>query len=300
MIAKIILVILLLSLLSIILISIYLASYVVHPKCTSVEEGRRIETEKGFFRNHDNYSINRYTVESFDGYKLSTMIVPSDVQGDKYVIISHGYSYNHMGSVKYLNLFHSLGYSCILYDDRGHGENIRVNCTMGVKESRDLMAIIADTYKRYGEDIYLGLHGESMGSGLQIMALKYKPRVQFIVNDCGYANLIDVLSWKVRQKFNLPRWLAYTASIMCGILYGYTFTRVKPIDNLKENTIPICFIHGMDDDFIDKSHSERLHKETSGYSELHLFKGAGHAQSLESDEKRYYRIVKEFLEHIKE
>jgi len=280
--------------------SIFLASYVVHPKCISVEDARKFESEKGFFRNIEKYTINRYTVESFDGYKLNTMMVPADEPGDKFVIISHGYTYNHIGSIKYVNIYHSLGYNCILYDDRGHGENDKFNCTLGINESKDLMAVIDDTYKRYGSGIYLGLHGESMGSGLQIMALKYKPDVRFIVNDCGYASLIDVLSWKVRQQFHLPSWLAYTSSIMCSIFYGYSFTKVRPIDNLKDNKIPICFIHGAEDNFIDKSHSERMHNETSGYSELHLFPGAGHAKSLESDEERYYKVVEGFLNKVAE
>lgn len=280
--------------------SIYLASYVVHPKCISIEDAKKFESAKGFLRNIEKYTMNRYTVESFDGYKLNTILVPADEPGKKFVIISHGYTYNHIGSIKYVNIYHSLGYSCILYDDRGHGDNIKFNCTLGINESKDLISVIADTYKRYGSGIYLGLHGESMGSGLQIMALKYRPDVRFIVNDCGYASLIDVLAWKVRQQFHLPGWLAYTASFACGLFYGYSFTRVNPIDNLKDNKIPICFIHGAEDNFIDKSQSERMHDETSGYSELHFFPGAGHAKSLESDEERYYKVVEEFLNKVAE
>ena len=201
--------------------------------------------------------------------------------------------------MKYLHLFRRLGYNCIIYDDRGHGENIRTKCTLGLYESEDLIAVIADTYNRYGKSIYLGLHGESMGSALQITALKYHPDVKFIVNDCGFADLMGVLRHKVKLNFGLPEWVIYPASVMSRILYGYAFTAVRPIDSLADNRdVPICFVHGLADNFITPDHSERMKAATKGYAELHLFPGADHAQCLQSDPERYFRMLSDFLAKV--
>lgn len=278
-----------------------LATYVVHPRRYTLESCRRTEERHGVFGDFDSLPSVCYPITTCDGYSLQAQYFPAPDDSLKYVILSHGYSYTRYGSVKYVHLFRRLGYNCIIYDNRGHGENVRTKCTLGLDESRDLISVIDDTYRRYGRDIYLGLHGESMGSALQITALKYKPDIKFIVNDCGFADLCGVLCHKVKVDFHLPGWVVYPASVMSRILFGYAFTDVRPIDSLRENTtVPICFVHGLADNFITPDHSRRMHEVTGAYSELHLFPDADHAQCLKSDPAKYFQMLSDFLTVIEE
>lgn len=277
-----------------------LATYVVHPKRHTLESSRQIEEKNGLWGDFDSLESTSYLISSYDGYELHAQFFPAPAPSDRYVILSHGYTYTRHGSVKYLQQFRRLGYNCIIYDDRGHGENIRTKCTLGFLESKDLIEVINDTYRRYGNDIYLGLHGESMGSALQITALRYQPKVKFIINDCGFADLIGVLRHKITLQFKLPQWLVYPASVMSRILYGYAFTAVRPIDSLAENHVPICFVHGTSDTFIPHSHSERMRAATGGYSELHLFEGAEHAQCILTDSDRYFQMLSDFLKKLED
>ncbi len=50
--------------------------------------------------------------------------------GQKFVIISHGYTYNRHGSMKYASILRRLGYNCVIYDDRRHGENEKTVTTL--------------------------------------------------------------------------------------------------------------------------------------------------------------------------
>ena len=273
-----------------------MAAYVAKPRYTSLEKAKKIAEDAGFWRDYDKLEKEELRIESYDGYGLNAFFVPAAEESDKYVIISHGYTYNRYGSLRYLHMFRDFGYNCLIYDDRGHGANVRTKCTMGVRESKDLLRLIDWVHERFGEDITLGLHGESMGSALQMMALKEKPKVQFVVNDCGYADLMGVLTHNIRRTLHMPEWFCYPAGAACRLLFGYSFRKVRPIDSLKDNTVPICFMHGAADDFIPCSHSERMYKEMTAYSELHLFPGAAHGLSFDSDEEGYRRIVKEFLD----
>lgn len=73
----------------------------------------------------------------------------------------------------------------------------------------------------------------------------------------------------------------------------------SPKDAIKEDNIPICFIHGKDDAFISYQHSVINSESTKGYKELHLIDGAAHAMSREIlGEKTYTNIVREFLGNI--
>lgn len=279
-------------------ISCLLAAYVAKPRYTSLEKAKKIAEDGGFWREYDKMEKEETEIASYDGYRLKAFYVPAPENSGKYVIISHGYTYNRYGSLRYLHMFRSFGFNCLIYDNRGHGANPRTKCTMGVRESKDLLQVIDWMYDRFGDKITLGLHGESMGSGLQVMALKEKPRVKFVVNDCGYADLMGVLKHNIGSTLHLPKCFCYLASAACRVIFGYSFTGVRPIDSLGENTVPVCFMHGAADDFIPCSHSERMHRAMTAYSELHLFPGAAHGLSIDSDEEGYCRIVKEFLDKI--
>lgn len=275
-----------------------LAAYVAKPRVQTSEETREWLKQNGFWRGCDAMEKEELIISAYDGYALHATYIPAQQPGERYVIISHGYTSNRMGSLKYVHLFRGLGYNCLIYDNRGHGDNGRAVCTMGKKEYRDLLAVIAYVYGRFGDDIYLGLHGESLGAALQIMALRERPKVKFIVNDCGFARLIDVTTHNVHDMFHLPRWVCYPASAASRFFFGFSHTELNPIEALKGNTVPICFVHGAGDDFIPCTHSEQMRDMTAGYSKLRLFEGAGHAQSIERDEAGYREMVRCFLEEI--
>lgn len=239
-----------------------------------------------------------HTVTTFDGHKLWVGFVPGDVNSKHYVVLSHGYTSTRYGMYKYAALWRKLGYNCVIYDNRGHGANQPTTITFGIRESRDLMTVIEDTYERYGSDIHIGLHGESMGGGLQVMSLAHHPKVDFIVNDCGYSEILPVLRWKVQSGFHFPGWIADLAAPYCKLAYGYNFKEVRPIDCLKENEIPICFVHGTGDTFTHHWHSEKMYEANKGYKELHLFEGAEHAECVIKDTPRYLEMMRSFTDKV--
>jgi fermentation-respiration switch protein FrsA (DUF1100 family) len=305
-------------------VSYILAKYVSEPLTISYQDAYDTEKEKGFLEGYDSLEKEEIMIPSFDGYELhgevilreglkeSEGIEESDGRNgsdgsdgshgagskERFVILTHGYTYNRLGSVKYMNLYRKMGYSCIQYDLRGHGANAKCPVTMGLKESKDLLAVIDWVHERYGENIILGLHGESMGSASQTLALREKPRVDFVVNDCGFAELTEVLRGQLSKRFHLPAFLVSTASILNKIYYKYSYQEVRPVDALKENQVPICFMHGREDTFIPYQHSELMAETTKGYQEVHLYEDADHALSFEKHPKEYEENLKAFLEKV--
>lgn len=241
---------------------------------------------------------NEHVVKSYDGYELWTGFVPGDPENKHYVILSHGYTSSRYGMYKYAVLWRKMGYNCVIYDNRGHGVNKPSVISFGWRESKDLMAVIEDTYNRYGSDIHIGLHGESMGAGLQLMALKFNPKVDFIVNDCGYSEILPVIQWKAKDAFGMPGWIADLAAPFGKMMYGFSFKEVRPIDSLGDNEIPICFVHGIDDNFTFTWHSEKMHEANKGYKELHLYEGADHAECVVADTNRYQAMLEAFVNHV--
>ena len=238
-----------------------------------VTRGSRQTLEEAIKWQGDHYDISffsrlqkqEYTVKGYQDYILHVVLCKNPKESDKYVILTHGHTDNRYGMLKYMKIYLDLGYNCIIYDLRGHGLNKRVWCSYGLLESRDLVRLIDDTYRRYGKDIYLGLHGESLGSATTITALRHRPDVTW-------------LGTRVRHRVSI--------------------FKIRPIRGLRTNKVPVMFIHGADDTYISPRHSRRMYRAVTAYKELHLIPGATHAASVLKAPEDYRRYVSGFLKKV--
>ncbi|NLY81245.1 MAG: alpha/beta hydrolase [Clostridiales bacterium] len=268
----------------------------INPKRFTTLESMEHEKAKGNLEGYDALYKEEYIIKSYDNYELHVTYVPND--SDRFVIITHGHTSTKWSSIKYLMMYRKLGYSAVIYDTRNHGDNKRGYITLGLNESKDLLEVIKDTRSKYGEDIYLGLHGESMGAAISNMVLKYKPEVEFVVSDCGYADFVTLAKTIAKSKYHMAEPIADLGNLLCKMTYKFDLNEAKPIDVIRNNYVPICFIHGDSDSLIDKKNAEMMYKENPGYKELHMFEGAQHAQSYSSDQVKYTKIIDEFLNKV--
>ena len=275
----------------------FLADYSMKIRRQTLEQARQWQSEHYDISWYDTIKKQDYTVKSYDGYVLHVQKIFNSQPTDRYVLISHGYTDNHIGSLKYTRMYLDLGFNVILYDLRGHGENEPTFCTYSIRERRDLEALIRDSRARYPEAKLFGIHGESLGSATSIAVLEYKPPIDFVVADCGFSEITTVMQGGLRGM-HLPAWLVHWASMCAKVRFGYYYHQMRPIDSLKDNQIPILFIHGDKDDFIIPAHSQKMQQATKGYSEIHLIPGATHAASILTAPEDYKRYVREFLQKI--
>ena len=272
----------------------YMANYAMTGKRQTMEEARAWQEAHYDLSWYDPLEKTDYTVQSYDGYVLHTQFLKNPVSTNRYILISHGYTDNRFGALKYASMYMKLGFNVIVYDLRGHGINESTFCTYSARERKDLLAMIRDSRARYPDATRFGLHGESLGAATSIAVLAEKPKVDFVVADCGFSDITPVLQGGLKGM-HLPTFLVHVASVCAGIQFGYSFSQMRPIDSLADNTIPILFIHGAKDDFILPEHSERMKNATKGYAELHLIPGAGHAMSILTDPAAYRECVSNFL-----
>ena len=274
-----------------------LAGLVMRIRRQTLEESRAWQEDHYDLSWYDPMPKTDYTVRSHDGYLLGAQFLPNPVPSGRYVIISHGYTDNRCGSLKYVRLYLDLGFNVILYDLRGHGLNEPAFCTYSVRERKDLLAVILDTRERYPGISLLGLHGESLGAATSVAVLESKPPVDFVVADCGFSDISPVLKNALRGM-RLPPLLVPLASLFAKFRYGYSFAGMRPVDCLKDNRVPILFIHGAEDSFILPEHSETMSRATAGYSEVRLIPGAAHALSVVTDPAAYRGYVEAFLRTV--
>lgn len=273
----------------------YLAKYSMTGHRQTLEEARAWQEGHYDLSWYDPLEKTDYTITSYDGYVLHAQFLKNPGDTNRCILISHGYTDNRFGALKYAYMYLEQGFNVIVYDLRGHGLNEPTFCTYSARERKDLLALIQDSRERFPKATTLfGIHGESLGAATSIAVLEEKPLIDFVVADCGFSEISSVLKGGLKGM-HLPGFLVDVASICAKIRYGYSFSQMRPIDSLKDNQIPILFIHGAEDNFILPEHSEKMKAATKGYAELHLIEGAAHAMSVITDPEAYSEYVSTFL-----
>lgn len=267
-----------------------LASYVLRIPRQSLEEALDWQREHYDISWLDEAEQVSYDIPSFDGCRLHAVLLPAEEPSKRYVILSHGYTDNRWGSLKYAKMYRDMGWNCVLWDLRGHGANEKDFCTYGLREGQDLSELVKDSYQRYGADITLGLHGESLGAATTISALQYCPELDFAVADSPFADIWNVLERQSAEP--AVQWV----SIWAKLRYGYALSDMRPIDALKKSQVPLLLIHGLSDDFVPPENSHQLYEAAQGEKEIWLVEGAAHAQSVFTDPEGYAEHLSRFLE----
>ena len=209
-----------------------LSSFSVHIRKQTLEEAVQWQAAHYDISWFDNLEKEAGVFTSYDGYKLHTLMLHNPQPTNRYVLISHGYTDNHIGSLKYTKLYLDAGFNVLLYDLRGHGENADTFCTYSIREAKDIAALVQDFRNRFGTDVLLGIHGESLGAAASIACLKYQPDIQFVVADCAFSEIISVMKNGLHQM-HLPAWLVYPASLWTKVRFGFSYQEMRPIDSLK-------------------------------------------------------------------
>ncbi|MBR5790025.1 MAG: alpha/beta hydrolase [Lachnospiraceae bacterium] len=272
--------------------------FIAHPRLVSHDDALKIEESKDFLKDFPSFKKEVLNIKARDGYELHGIYVPCE-SSDKTVIITHGYTYNYEGSIKYANVFHALGFNVYMYDIRHHGYNKRTYCSMGYKESRDVEDVYKYFRNKVGNEEILGLHGESLGAASSILALANIKDADFLVADCGFADFNELAKHLAKNGMHLPAFLVKLPVILCLILHGFRLDRIRPIDALsKNNSTPVLFIHGKIDNFIPKSHSERMYEACRSTKRLCIFDNANHAESYYVNPDRYMEETSAFLKDI--
>ena len=277
--------------------ALLLAHFIMNGKRPTLDEAWEWQSARYDTSFYTELEKTDYLVSGHDGYQLHVELLTNPTPTDRYVIFTHGNTDNHIGSLKYVQMYMGLGYNCIIYDMRGHGEDEPTFCTYGILEGKDLVELIKDTRARYPKLSQLGLHGESLGGSTTIEALAYAPEVDFAVSDCAFSDVESVLKQKFKTM-HLPEFLVPLANVGIQVRYGYSIYNMRPIDALNNNTVPILFIQGDADTTVPPQSARDLYERATGVRKLHYVSGADHAESILVAPEQYREVVAEFLKEL--
>jgi uncharacterized protein len=291
--------ILLLFLLILLVASFFIAKMIYSPLRYSRDDQKAFNKKMGWDEGVEVFDNNTpITFKMKDGYLIhgDYDLVSSS---HKFCLLLHGHQTSREGARRYALIFKELGYSTIVYDERGHGDNVRCNVSMGYHESQDLEEIIDQIYSKFGKDIDLGVQGVSMGAATILLSTKFQQKVSYIVSDCAFSSLKGVIKGIIKSK-HLPSFpLLQLINLNLSLFAHFSFKDTDVLKAISHNKIPTLFIHGEADSYVNVSNVKALYKADTGYKEVYTFPNAAHASSITVDRARYKELIATFLKKIK-
>jgi len=238
-------------------------------------------------------------IPSLYGYQLHGIYLPLE-GSHKTVVITHGIETTLFASVKYVELFRSLGFNVLIYDLRHHGSSGGKNTTFGYYEKYDLRAIVDWAFMRTGPGGLVGTMGESLGGAIAMQHAAIDTRPAFCIAASSFADFRQMLIYRFKYEFKLPVFpFLQLANFMTTIISGMSFESVSPLRDIQEISLPVLLIHGAEDRYVPAQMSKDLFEaKKKGIRSIYLAQNAGHADSFTNNKEEYTQQVRSFLEKI--
>ena len=243
------------------------------------------------------------TLKSFDGLNLTSTLIMNENPTNKFIVLVHGVSICYVGSLKYFDIFYRNGFNVLIVNQRRHGKSEGKYSTYGFYEKYDVNMWIEYLKSRFGNDIILGLHGESMGAGTVMETIPLNDSIKFVIEDCGYSNFHELIGFQITHAYKnrLVRKILRPSLIFANFFMKtkakFSMKKIVLIDIVASTSLPMMFIHGKEDYFVPWYMAVDLYKaKTKGYKELYLVEGAKHAEALEVNKILYEKKIMTFIE----
>jgi fermentation-respiration switch protein FrsA (DUF1100 family) len=235
-----------------------------------------------------------------DGLLLRGWYVPAPVESRKLVIFAHGYHCDGPTELAdQLAFYRGLGYHCLYPDHRAHGRSEGKYIGFGALEAPDLLDWARAYIERLGEDIEITLHGISMGGATVTLcnSLNPPPQMKRIIADCPYTNALEQMRHTLKLQMNIRfEPLLRAADLWCRLLAGYSLKKdADPLGKIPSARLPMLFIHGEEDGFVQFSMGKRLYEACPTEKDFFWVPGAAHAIAHHTDMPGYEAKVRAFL-----
>lgn len=195
------------------------------------------------------------------------------------------------------DFWHNQNCSVLYAEQRAQNDSDGDYMGFGMLERYDCLDWINWVNEHNENNLPVYLAGVSMGASTVLMTSGFKlpKNVCGIMADCGFTSAKAI--WKHVAENNIH--VSY--NLHSRTIEDLVKKKIKigsedytTLDALKENKIPVLFVHGTEDDFVPIEMTYENYKACVAPKKLLVVPGATHAMSYIVDQAGYEKTVKEF------
>ena len=238
------------------------------------------------------------TITNEEGMKLTGHYYPAE-NPKRIIIAMHGWRSSWWHDYGYsCEFYHNAGCALLYPDQRGTGDSDGDYIGFGVLERADCLAWINYAVERFGTEIPIYLVGISMGATTVLMTLGYQlpASVKGVIADCGFTSPHAIITHVMSENMGVSDKLSYPIiNAICNKKAQFDGDGYSTVDALKENEIPVLFVHGGKDKFVPVHMTFENYEACKGEKELLIVPGAGHGLSYVVETDAYRQKVLRFF-----
>lgn len=252
-----------------------------------------------------NQAVNRLisepveTVEmvSFDGLKMIGHWYPCE-DAKRIIVAMHGWRSSWLNDFAIISEFwHKNGCSILFAEQRGQGGSDGDYIGFGLAERHDCLEWVKWVNENKSGKLPIYLCGLSMGASTVLMAsaLKMPDNVCGVMADCGFTSPHAIGKYVLKNNLHFSYGAVGRAvdDIFKNKIQIET-SDYSTVDAMKENTLPVLFVHGTDDRFVPVEMTYENYKACTAPKRLLIVPGATHAMSYLVDKELYQKTVLDF------
>lgn len=187
-------------------------------------------------------------------------------------------------------------FNVLMFDMRGHGESGGEHISAGLYEKNDILGAV-DYIRQRGIESKIGVIGFSMGAATSLMTTPECEDISAVVADGSYTDIVSIIESEFSKRSPLPKFFIPIILFMTKHIYGVDFLAIKPVEAVREITVPVFIIHGGQDDTIPLQHAYQLYEACRNpESRLWIIEEAGHSEAYNTRPEEYINRLVSFFE----
>lgn len=281
---------------SLLVVACYLAIATLSAHILTSPRNRPIDLEASWIAS--NYQP--WAVRAEDGVTLRGWFYPSNPGQEPLLVLVHGLGDNRQNVAGQAKRLVALGYNVLVFDLRGHGESDPERVSMGLRERRDLRAVLLWASKRGFEPDRIGWVGYSLGGATLLMEAAENPEIQTVVVDSAFGDLPAILETQLSVESGLPSVFNPGILFVAEWLFGASVNDLVPARSVRNwDGRPLLLIHGDADNLVPKSQAQTIARSAGAACEAVYLPGVGHCQAFRKAPDAYIeRLDQFFREHL--
>ena len=248
---------------------------------------------------HFSLAYESIQLRTCDGVLLRGWFIPAvKGDGDKTIIICHGWGTNKGEMLRDTQFLAAEGYNLFYFDFRASGESKGAVSTIGYLEVKDFQAAYEFVKNhRPEESKSVGVLGLSMGASVAIYAASENKDIKCLVAENAFYSYTKVIANWSWLRMKMPYWPFVPMTLF--------FVRLKlkadpqqysPIYNIGKVSAPILFVNGDHDDLVPIKDGKKLFaKCSSEKKELWVVSGSSHSKCAEVAGENYRKKITNFF-----
>lgn len=247
---------------------------------------------------HKNYQSDPIKFSSFDGTIHFAYITYSSLDTAKATIIMlHGIRSKKERFADHSRYLADQGFNTVALDLRAHGESGGKHCTFGVKEKKDVKALVDYLMKEKQITHKIGIWGQSLGGAVGIQALALDHRLKFGIIESTFTDFTNISFDYMRYHTGL-NFRAFSNYLVnrAGKIANFNPLSARPVEHAKSIHQPMLIVHGTEDQRISIDNGQELFRNLkSTQKEFLKMEGATHLNVWQVGGQAYLNKVLQFI-----